>query len=357
MISNISSWRIGLVSVAAISLAACGGETAPAAVGAGREAGASQSLPADGAGLDGPAIAGAPVGQTGGGLLPLPSWMPTDWDRNALQLNDFNLDPENRRVRENDMMLASPFAIWAMANDTTKDENYQPVWVWWTALRSCERAIQLVDDLSGEFGDRARGAATLTAARNELKAFAATQPADMTLSYMTNLGQWNEKTGDFALTGLVNASSFDPIEVQKVMQDNYAAGAQVMYYSDSEGQYLAGFDAGGGTIECLSPDKQKIHKFWREARYAVRFGVVDRGMGGLPLYQQYERLPDFDMTREQAAAFAQRNPERKVIVSVKFGPAGSAFVEGIDHSSVRGKLINVTIKDALDGSVLATKTY
>lgn len=356
MISNISGWRVGLVSMAVLSLAACGGETTPAATAAASAGDAAMATPADG-GTGPGAVSGIPAAAATAGVLTAPNWLPSDWDRGALPLQDFNLDAENLRIRRNHMVLTAPLVVWAMANDTTKDENYQPVWVWLAALRSCERAIQLVDDLSGEFGDRARGAATLTAVRNELMAYAATQPPEITMHYATKLGQWNEKTGNFPLQGLANASNVDPVEAERAMGDNFIPGANVLYYTDSEGQGLAGFDAGTDTIECLSADKQKIHKFWRESAYAVRFGDVDRGMGGLPLYKSYERLPDFGMSREQAAAFAQRNPERKVLVAVTFGPAGSAFVEGIDHSAVRGKLINITIKDALDGSVLATKTY
>jgi hypothetical protein len=353
---QISSWRVGLLSMAALSLVACGGETAPAATdaaGAGDMAVAGQ---ADGAMPSGVAPA-ASTDAASAGLLAMPPWMPADWDRNALPLQDFNLDAENLRIRRNHMILTAPLVVWAMAHDTTKDEKFQPVWVWLAALRSCERAIQLVDDLSGEFGDRARGAATLTAVRNELMAYAATQPPEITMQYATKLGQWNENTGNFPLQGLDRASNVDPVEAERVMGNNYIPGANVLYYADKDGQGFAGFDAGTDTIECMSADKQKIHKFWRESAYAVRFGDVERGMGGLPLYNSYVRLPDFGMSREQAAALVQRNPERKVLVSVTFGPEGTAFVEGIDHSAVRGKIKAITIKDAIDGSVLATKTY
>src|SRR3546814_20812292 len=89
------------------------------------------------------------------------------------------------------MVAVTPFILWAVANDTLVTEAFEPIWVWYTAIRSCERGIQMSEDLAGEFGDRARGKAALTQARNELKAWAATQPRDMTLYFNAKNGQWN----------------------------------------------------------------------------------------------------------------------------------------------------------------------
>jgi len=46
-----------------------------------------------------------------------------------------------------------------------------------------------------------------------------------------------------------------------------------------------------------------------------------------------------------------------VVVAVTFAPVGSSFVKGIDQSAIRAKFRQVTVTDALDGSVLASKSY
>jgi hypothetical protein len=100
-----------------------------------------------------------------------------------------------------------------------------------------------------------------------------------------------------------------------------------------------------------------VYKFEKMSQWWVVFGDVDRGMSGQPLYKGRELLPAINMTREAAAAFAQRNPERRVEYAVTFGPVGSSFVKGTDQSAIRAKFKQVTITDALDGSLIATETY
>jgi hypothetical protein len=285
--------------------------------------------------------------------------MPADWDQNVFAGAEYIATQPADDIRKwrQDMILTVPFTLWAVANDTLVDEKFEPIWVWYTALRSCEKGIQMSEDLAGEFGDRARGKAALTTARTELKAWAATQPKDITLYFTARLGQWNDKTGAFMMQNLSNATTLRAKDAEA--NDPYFFGASVELWSDFQAgrQAINHFQASLIAPECLSKDGSMVYKFEKDSQWWVAFGDVDRGMGGLANYKSHALLPQIAMTREAAAAFAQRNPERKVEVGVTFVPVGSSFVKGIDQSSIRAAYTKVTIMDALDGSVLAEQTY
>lgn len=285
--------------------------------------------------------------------------MPADWDQNVFAGAEYIATQPADDIRKwrQDMILTVPFTLWAVANDTLVEEKFEPIWVWYTALRSCEKGIQMSEDLAGEFGDRARGKAALTTARNELKAWAATQPKDITLYFTANLGQWNDNTGAFMMQNLSKATTLRAKDAES--NDPYFFGATVELWSDFQAgrQAINHFQASLIAPECLSKDGSMVYKFEKDSQWWVAFGDVDRGMGGLANYKSHALLPQIAMTREAAAAFAQRNPERKVEVAVTFVPAGSSFVKGIDQSSIRAAYTKVTIMDALDGSVLAEQSY
>lgn len=339
-----------------LGLAACGGggETAtPAAVETTAEAGMAQ-----GASAAETAPAAAPAAASAG-LLKSPSWMPADWDQKVF----WGAEHEGQQPAEdilkwrNQMVQTVPFTLWAVAHDTLVTEQFEPIWVWYTALRSCERGIQMSDDLAGEFGDRERGKAALTQARADLKAWAATQPPEITMNFTADLGQWNDATGNFMMQNLSHATTLKPKDLEAI--DPYYDGATVELWSDGKAgrQAINHFQASLVAPECVSKDGKMVYKFEKLSQWWVVFGDVDRGMGGLPLYKSHELLPAISMTREAAAAFAQRNAKRKVEVAVTFGPVGASFVKGTDQSAIRAKFKQVTVTDALDGSVLATQTY
>src|SRR3546814_3992387 len=73
------------------------------------------------------------------------------------------------------------------------------------------------------------------------------------------------------------------------------------------------------------------------SQWWVVFGDADEGVAGLVDYKSRELLPAITLTRDAAAALAQRNPERKVIVAVTFAPAGSSFFKNSDQSAIRAK--------------------
>lgn len=335
-------------------LVACGGGEAPAPVA---DAAAGEAM----AGASGAPVetAAAPAADPGArSLVPSPSWMPADWDQNVFTGAEYAATQpvDDLQKWRQQMIFTVPVTLWAVANDTLVTEQFEPIWVWWTALRSCQKGIQMSEDLAGEFGDRARGKAALTTARNELKAWAATQPKEITLYFTATLGQWNEATGNFPMHTFSKATTI-PTKVAETF-DPFFDGATVEAGSNAQGvTNINHFQASLRAPDCLSADGQMVYKFEKMSQWWVVFGDVDRGAGGLANYKARESFPEFKMTREQAAALAQRNPERKVEIAATFVPVGSSFVKGIDQSAIRAKFTTVTITDALDGSVLATRTY
>lgn len=357
---KIEMMRATAVAAMMLALAACGGggETL---TGGETATGSEAGLGASSAEVAAPAAPAATAQAAGSaGLIPSPSWMPADWDQKVF----WGAEREGVQPAEDilkwrqDMIFTVPFTLWAVSNDTLVDEKFQPIWVWYTALRSCQKGIQMTEDLAGEFGDRARGNAALTSARNELKAWAATQPRDMTLYFTAELGKWDDATGNFMITGLPSKAT--TLRTKDALKfDDYFDGATAEVWSDFTvgRQALNHFQASLLAPECVSADGTKVYKFEKMSQWWVVFGDVDRGMGGLPLYKSHQLFPAIHMTREEAAAFAQRNPKRKVEYAVTFEPVGSSFVSGIDQSAIRAKFTRVAITDALDGSVLATQTY
>lgn len=288
--------------------------------------------------------------------LALPSaWMPEDWDTGFYVGAGAPLSPQNALAARQNLLNTAPFILWTIANDDRLTEAFEPIWVWYTAMRSCERGIALSEDLAGEFGNRERGEVALTKARNELKAWAATEPKAMTLYFPAKLGQWDAQVQAFSLQELGQATAVRPKAAVK--PGSYADGATVQLWTDGSAQAISHFQAATAVPECVSADGSKVYKFDRRSQWWVVFGDAERGMGGLVNYKSRAMLPPITMSREAAAAFAQRNPDRAVEVAVTFVPAGSTFVQYTDQSAIRAKLVMVVVSDAQDDEVLASQQY
>ncbi|MDQ2702180.1 MAG: hypothetical protein M3Y70_05075 [Pseudomonadota bacterium] len=344
--------RIATLAMSVLmALAACGKSEQGASVDAGEVAAGPRAEEGDA-----PAISPAGSGRE---LLIAPDWMPEDWDRNVYRgANPANTPEQEHHLRQQHQ-LATPLLVWSLAHYGAIDERFQPAWVWWTALRSCERGIRLSDDLAGEFGDRARGEAALVSARKELKAFAATQPDDITLYFSAELGRWDERAGTFPLIVPNPGWSIDARQVERLDDEPFLQGASAVIADSLENdgfRHLLELHAVQSDMSCVSADRSTTHTFSLQSTWYVVFGTLRNG--SVDGYSSNTRLPGVDATREQAAAIARRNPERKVMVAVTFGaeeaPAPT-FRETI--LSVHGVLRKVVVTDAVDGSTLATKTY
>ena len=337
------SMRAGAVSLALL-LAGCGGGTVENSSNSGGEGAAPPPA-------NGPQAASA----ADDSLVMPPSWMPADWDRNVYpQAGESGMDAQNIRRARQKMLATVPFTLWAVANGNPDPERFSLVWTWYTAIRSCERGVQMSEDLTGEFSNRQRGEAAIARARADLGAWAATQPREMTLYFTARLGQWEEETGAFSLQQAGKATTLRPKDIARV--DDLHDGATVELGNERAGQSISRFQASLSNAQCVGPGGRQ-HRFERLSQWWVLFGDVEPGAGGLLNYRSRAYLPPIAMSREAAAAFAQRNPQRAVEVAVTFEPSGSAFDDGRNQSYIRARYRQVTITDALDGSVLASRTY
>lgn len=284
------------------------------------------------------------------------SWMPADWDANVFPSNESNLDAGNRRNFRQDMLQTTPLPLWAVANyNGGWAESTALVWTWAAAIRSCDRGGQIVDDLAGEFGDRNRGQAALVQSQKDLKAWAATQPKELTLYFTARLGQWNQATGAFPIQNADTATTLRPKLIER---DGYVgAGANVEFWQDENGQSINHFQSSLSEPSCISRDGKTLYKFPRMSQWWVVFGDAYIGFGGIRSYRSHEYLPPIRLSREAAAAFVQRNPQRRVEMAVTFVPAGSSFNDGRNQYTVRAKFKKVEVSDTVDGSLLVSKTY
>lgn len=289
-------------------------------------------------------------------LVMPPSWMPDDWDRNVFPGNAANLDAGNRRNFQQDMLQITPLTLWAVANyNGAPAESYGLTMIWAAAVRSCERGGQMVDDLSGEFGDRNRGRAAIAQSQKDLKAWAATQPKEMTLYFTAKLGQWNQNTGAFPLQEARMATTIRPKLIER---DGFVwNGANIELGNDQNGPTINHFQSSLTEPACLSRDGRTLYKFPRLSQWWIVFGDAYIGFGGIPAWRSREYMPPVKLSREAAAALAQRNPQRKVEVAVTFVPAGTSYNDGRNQYYVRAKFKKVEVTDALTDAVLVSKTY
>lgn len=284
-----------------------------------------------------------------------PSWMPDDYDPRFYVGAGSALGPDAALAARQNMLNTVPFILWAVAHDDRLTEAFEPIWVWYTALRSCDRGIQLSEDLAGEFGDRERGKAALTQARKDLQVWAAKQPAELTLYFPARLGQWDAQNQAFALEQVGQGTPVRSKVAEKA--GGYVMGATMQLWTDRGAQAINHLQAAIAAPQCVSADGSRVYTFDRRSQWWVVFGDADRGMGGLVNYRSRAMLPRIAMSRDAAADFARRNPERGVELAVTFAPAGSTFVSGTDQSAIRARLVSVTVTDTQDEAVLATQQY
>lgn len=284
------------------------------------------------------------------------SWMPADWDQRVYLDADPKIDPTNLRNFRQNTLMVTPLPLWAVANyNSGWVEGSVNVFTWTAAIRSCDRGGQIVDDLSGEFGDRNRGQAALAQAQKDFKAWAATQPKDITVYFNAKLGQWNQNNGTFRLQETSMVTTLPPKQIER---DGFIwHGGNVEFWHDQAGQAINHFQSSLAEPSCISRDGLTRYKFPRLSQWWIVFGDAYVGFGGITSYRSRAYLPPIAMSREAAAAFAQRNPQRKVEVAVTILPGGTSFNNGRNQYFVRAKYKQVVVTDALNGAALVSKTY
>jgi hypothetical protein len=294
--------------------------------------------------------------------VPAPHWWNPNWGQRTLSIPDAGGYNSYQSAARSDnrwhTLSTAPFDFYMLANSPDIGPDFQPPWAWAALFRNCASGSALVDDLTTEFGNRQRGAATIASVRQEFLTWAATQPQTLTLYLRVRLGQWNSGSGNFEIapgsTGDVfvtrmaalasatgNAGNFQGLAAET---DGTTSNAFRLRYVK---QYAA------EQAICPSSDGGLV---WTDSMvvWQLNFGPdpaqsFDRGVP----------LPAVQMTSNQAQAFVARDPERIVIYEITVATTQQISI----GSDVRGRLINkngrILSARATDpsGLVLADSTH
>jgi hypothetical protein len=334
---------ISLAALAAIALSACNGESKDDEEEDEDTASSSSS---------GAPIPGLPAMN---GVQRPTAWFPPNWDQRASQAGAQATDADRTNATQQ-MYSVVPLQLFILGNDTELDENFQPAWVWWTALRSCEKGVQLVEDLSGEFGDRARGAASLTAAKNELRQYAATQPQEITLRFVAVLGQWDPNTGLFPISSVDVVSGVDPVKAEEALKGDSLQGGSVSIGNNDEGSFLNSITMRDYRFNCPGKAENTTQSFSLQINASINFGTPVTQYGQIRFVEP-PKLPPLHMERDAAAAFAQSNAERKVLVTVTTAATRPSYVRYGSQLIIPGSLRKVVITNASNNTVIAQQDY
>lgn len=283
--------------------------------------------------------------------------MPKGWDEKGFLSASGKDIPEGQRIalKVQEAEASVPYMLYMFANDAGLDEQMEPVWAYWQAIRSCEKAEQLVDDLTSEFGDRTRGKAGIAAARKDFLDWAATQPKEITFNTWVTLGAWNQADGTFPVQNYGNVSTIDIEEAKKLHPDFLDAIAP------SIGTYASlRIDPNLIPFWCPSKDGKSLLRYdTQQHGWRMQLGAYDkkRSLPGVPNFSGFPGWPELKMDRDAAKAFSEANPTRRVHITftvdmdtTPIGHSGGYVVNLVAHMK------SASITDP-SGKVLATRTY
>lgn len=248
-----------------------------------------------------------------------------------------------------------PYLMFMWAKDASMDEKMEPVWVYWQALQSCEKAEALMNDLDSEFGDRAKGEATLKTIMQEFRSWAASQPSDITLKFDAKLGEWDPGKRTFPIDSqaLGYVSTLDAATIKAAFPDIGLTGHLMSTYG-SWAVYPTILD-----FWCPSKDGNSLLQYslaniitWR-----LQLGAYEpkRSLAGVPGFQNVS-WPEIVMERDVAQAYVTSNPSRDIQVSFTTGADSARQMHGKHVVNLVADLKSATIKDR-SGKDLATKAY
>ena len=283
-------------------------------------------------------------------------WWNSSWDQKTLSETGQNgtyraTATVNHRWQ---ILSAAPFAFFMVGNSRDfVGVEAESVWAWAAMHQNCETGGVLVDDLTTEFGDRRRGAATIAAAREKFYAWAATQPPTLTLYLPVKLGPWDTTTGHFEIPS-VGRGAFSTKE-GALASETGNSGNFLGVAVNTEGTSTGDFGLIGlnqyGPLNAVCPTADGGIVYTNSAlRWFLDFESPrsdDLKLG--------TSLPVLRMTSAQAQTFVARNQERLVVyvITVATTPRATGSSTEIHKS---GRLVSVRITDPT-GAVVAEQTY
>lgn len=288
------------------------------------------------------------------------SWWPKEWDTKAHPMgrSESTGDKKQLQASRQELIQKLPTYFYMMGNDSLLDEGMQPLWIWWAAIKDCKKAEQIVSDLTTEFGDRQRGASELKAAYDGFKAWAKTQPNEVTLYFKAELSDWNQSTGAFSYGTTHAAVLHDPSKIDLPGRGQNMRGASVSIGTYGEQANALSFIMAHSTrVECSTEDGKSYFTHEPGVTWVLRFGTPKPGWGNSASFSNAPKLPQVVMDRETAAAFAQSNADRSVQVALTVAMGEGSWTGDNGRSVDRPGVLKSAVVTDPAGKVLAKADY
>jgi hypothetical protein len=270
-----------------------------------------------------------------------PAWDPAGrvvWAKKP-EASDLKADPSRGR----DIAVVRNFVL-ANAPETDAVSDF---WAWYGLVENCADGMRVVDDLSTEFGDRARGRAALVDARNRLRSWASTKGNVLSLYFPAILGPYDQQSQSFAPSRIADPTT-DPSRIKfgPTITPLFNVGATI-----AMGPMLAPTKITGQSNVAMCPDAKFGFKSY-PASWSIELKPTGPARGG---FEPAIDFPPIRMSPSAAQAYVAKHPQRAIVyeVQLRLSPQRGSL-DGTLHLFIKGVDVVRTIARDDTGAVLET---
>lgn len=370
----IGQRSIRIVSLAAglVFAASCGGSSDVAGADASASSGQPGSAPKPAAASSGPAQTSA----LSSDLISPAGWSltidPTGYTGRPTKPLAAGASGPSRQIYQTllsgahqEMLGVLPIFYSVLAGDEPNPEDPQDIWLWLAAAQSCTKGRELFSDLKAENGNRERGAQTLSAMYQDVKAQADANPT-LDIYAVLTLQNVNASTSTARPGKTVAVSVIDPLAVRS----DYRAQRELgQHFGVPTSNVMTAFGFGGAVFkqrcpsvgEAVSKDDFPDKRPWDRARTDDEFDELElygwNFAFALPDKPEFLRVP---MTADEfrdlpSSPVLGANEEVIYKFSLQLGEFTKSGNRQIDISR-NAKLLSAEVRD-WSGKVLASRTY
>jgi hypothetical protein len=236
-----------------------------------------------------------------------PWWNPA-WDSTTHFLDQGTPTEPSLQSDPLDLRDVAAFRAFVIGNSPEAINN-DDSFAWASMVENCAAGFQMINDLSEEFGDRARGRAAMRDVKARLKTWASSKSDTLSVYFPAHLGEYAQDTQAFKLT-YIGRPTTDQSRIKfrptGVMSGNLIATGPQQNPKSIWGQR--------GFVFCVDPANSK-----RMLRYASSTNVVLYLDGGSVTSDQRTGIhfPPVRMSLSEAQQYASKFPNRGVIYEVQ----------------------------------------
>ncbi len=272
-------------------------------------------------------------------------WWRADFDPAAkVDVMNNNMHPQNVDWMNADEVrqAVSPY-LFAMGTSSIPagvgKDSYPGFWRSLAMLRDCASGLVTLENVVGEFGDRAAGESALLAARSEFEAWAKTQPQELTFWSHTVLNAYNQETRGFSLSKWEHLVAGDGSKRR--------ANSPLLFWSNRNQGKISSFQSLTPSIDVGCRDKDGKRK------YAYMQNLT------LSLATPASVPSQFPMELERARAFVEGNPERAVRIEVTIAPVnGQISAKGPPQVGAEKRVyVKQIVVRGMPGPVIYEQTF